>query len=394
MRRKGERVSDRASARQAERERRHQAEEEWWERLRAHVGEAECARLRQTARRWSLFQASRRIAWLVAVAGMIPALAATATSPSSQAQGEPWLAFPRALLALVFLSAIVARIWAPRLQRRFAQATKDLPPPPGHEFEQAEPRVEDTIAVLDEQWSWARERVGEEQWQLLLGLRDAWLTLSRLLAYARVASYIAAGVFLLGLLGASSLAKQIVLGDALRQPIFVLPVTTLLVTWLARGVIRHLVARELGQLVLQGRNPEAMQRAIWANWQADALRAWQRKEQARAAQPPQAVRPWWRVELSGMHLLLWLALPAALLPFLASVWPSWLSPVAAVAILGWCTKLALLGLRAIGGRKSGYAGAYRWCGTWVGGLAVLVGVPAALFAMGCGLVWLMDIFGR
>lgn len=395
MRRKGERVSDEADARRAEEERAAQAEEARAARLRTHVAETRRQRLHRTARRWDAFLRFRYYLSRTFLVCWVASLIGWMAYPSPYYWESPWLMIPWALCGLVLASLVVYRVWGPRLKRQFEVAARELPPPPAEEAARAEPpRAEDAIASLDDQWSWVQERVGDEQWQRLLGLRNTWLLLSRLGTYARVACYAAAGLAVVGLYGALSRGKQITLADALGQPIFVLPVVALIGAWAGRGLVRQTVARELGRLVLEGRSPEAVQRALWANWQADTLRAWQRREQTRAARPPRPPRPRWRMELSGMHLVLWLMILTVLIGDNAAHGSKWVTAVAILTFVGWTLKACLWLLIAFTGSASSATAAYRWFGTWYGGLVGLLALPFASAALGWGMRWLVGLFGR
>jgi hypothetical protein len=120
------------------------------------------------------------------------------------------------------------------------------------------------------------------------------------------------------------------------------------------------------------------------------------KEDVEAVLPVEAGPPWWRVELSGFHLVMWLGLPV-----LVYLWrtaedvPDWMMAILAWLLLGWVCKgfFLLQFLTASPDHKPLCSRQYRWLGTLRGTLFMLVGLPAIILAVVWLLFWLLDLVG-
>jgi hypothetical protein len=95
-------------------------------------------------------------------------------------------------------------------------------------------------------------------------------------------------------------------------------------------------------------------------------------------------RPWWRVELSGFHLLLWVGLPFLALGFYLDPKdpPLWMGVVLGFVMLGWFIKVMFWLLIARDIDDTAFD-EYRWFGTARGTLVA----TAVLSAIGL-LIWL------
>jgi hypothetical protein len=92
--------------------------------------------------------------------------------------------------------------------------------------------------------------------------------------------------------------------------------------------------------------------------------------------------PWWRVELSGFHLLLWLTIPGLVAALHFSPKPSaWIGVLFAYMIVAWVLKVGVWAMLLFGedtDRRLALERRYRWFGTLRGTLFALVAVPAGL----------------
>ncbi len=120
------------------------------------------------------------------------------------------------------------------------------------------------------------------------------------------------------------------------------------------------------------------------------------REDAEAVAPPQTGQPWWRTELSGGHLVLWLGLPVlAVLWSKNEAFPEWCVAVAIYLTVMWFFKgMFMFGLLIEqGDRRGRWHREYRWFGTLKGALVGLIVLPAALTAAAFAVWWLMELIG-
>ncbi len=106
--------------------------------------------------------------------------------------------------------------------------------------------------------------------------------------------------------------------------------------------------------------------------------------------------PWWRVELSGLHLALWLGIPCVVAAFgRDSDPPGWLAAIAVYTIFAWIFKGGFWwgSLWVEPDRRVVWRERYRWFGTLKGTLFGLVAVPAIVFGFGVLMVVLAELFG-
>jgi hypothetical protein len=216
----------------------------------------------------------------------------------------------------------------------------DAPPSVGEQ-------VDEAVRTLTDQSAWMRERLGEEDWQRLTRLRDAWVRCRQVSA---------------GALGALKLAVVLVAAGAIaellaRQPpassasdpapipyFFVLVPVALAAGWAGARIIEVLVSREMERLAWRGHSPEAVNRALWADLQAQLLAQGKPEvvAQARLQEESSQAPPWWRVELGGAHLVGWVALVIALVTA-GTEWraPGWLLPPL------WATVVCAMGAKLV-----------------------------------------------
>ena len=108
------------------------------------------------------------------------------------------------------------------------------------------------------------------------------------------------------------------------------------------------------------------------------------EEDVEAVVPREYGPPWWRVELSGMHLLLWLGLPVLVVGFKSpGALPPWAIGVLLYMVFAWILKggfwLAFLLVEA--DRRGAWHRRYEWFRTLRGTLFAAVAVPAIALAM-------------
>jgi hypothetical protein len=309
-----------------------------------------------------------------------------------------WPVIPPIALVVAVATHVAIRILRPRLPAEPAHGNQEAVQEQSPDPRCLQERLTDESRTLDEQWTWVRDRVGQAEWRRLIGLRDAWITLSTLGSYAILATIGVGVLALLGVIGASSLGGRVRWENGLHQPVLVLPPVAALVCWLGRGVLRRMMSRRYGELVLQGRNPEAIDRALWANYQSQRLAKHSKRIIAEEScrQPAKPARPWWRVELSGAHLLLWCCVPVIAYTAHARHAPEWVSAVGMFGAIAWVFKVCFLLLLLLAGFRPDTwpVRAYRWCATLTGTVVALVFVPAGFLLVGGGMSWLIDVFSR
>jgi hypothetical protein len=106
----------------------------------------------------------------------------------------------------------------------------------------------------------------------------------------------------------------------------------------------------------------------------------QHKSQADSAEPwddPDAAPPWWRVELSGIHLLLWVGAPflAAGLSLNPMHPPLWMAFVGGFLLFGWFIKV-MFWMQLLHDDDEAAIVQYRWFGTTEGTLAAAAVISA------------------
>jgi tetratricopeptide (TPR) repeat protein len=107
-------------------------------------------------------------------------------------------------------------------------------------------------------------------------------------------------------------------------------------------------------------------------------------------------RPWWKVELSGGHLVLWLGLPLLVVSWRQSdALPEWCLWIGMYLTLLWFFKGVFMFslLTQQGERREKWQKEYRYFSTLKGALVGLIGLPVALAAVGFGLWQIMGLIG-
>jgi hypothetical protein len=206
------------------------------------------------------------------------------------------------------------------------------------------------------------------------------------------------GMAFFGVGGTALLGKHLALARGLGHPLFTVPTLTALMSWMGTYVVHYLAARDLARVSLEGTGEETVARALWANYQAALLAAEQRRLGTRPL-PSRATireRAWWRVELSGVHLVLWASIPVIGLASRSPHSPDWMWMIGLFAGIAWVFKVCflLLLLFSLANPDSGVRKAYRWFGTLRGTVAALVLVPLGFVAVGVGMSWLLELFQR
>ncbi|MFB3881646.1 MAG: tetratricopeptide repeat protein [Armatimonadota bacterium] len=107
------------------------------------------------------------------------------------------------------------------------------------------------------------------------------------------------------------------------------------------------------------------------------------EEDVDAAVPRETGPAWWRVETSGMHLALWIALPAVIIGLPRGHLPDWAGFAIGYALFAWILKFGFwMGLLLVErDRRPAWRRWYRWFGTLKGALFALVGVPGIVVAL-------------
>jgi uncharacterized membrane protein YhdT len=248
-------------------------------------------------------------------------------------------------------------------------------------------QVDEAVRTLTDQSAWMRDRLGEEDWQRLTRLRDAWVRCRQVSAGALRALKLAVVLVAAGAI-AGLLARQPPAPDPSPIPyFFVLVPIALAAGWAGARIIEVLVSREMERLAWRGHSPEAVNRALWADLQAQLLAQGKPEvvAQARLQEESSQAPPWWRVELGGAHLVGWVALVIALVTA-GTGWraPGWLAaPAWATAACILLPKLVfwLLYRLTTSAAKLRRIRFYRW---WARGpVPALVALTPGLFALLC-----------
>jgi hypothetical protein len=119
-------------------------------------------------------------------------------------------------------------------------------------------------------------------------------------------------------------------------------------------------------------------------------------EDIEAVVPREQGMPWWRVELSGLHLALWVGPPVVVFAFgTQSEPPGWAVVAAIYIVFAWILKGGFwLGLLVVHpDRRVAWRNRYRWFGTLKGTLLGLIAVPGIVFGFVVLLVLLAELFG-
>ena len=230
----------------------------------------------------------------------------------------------------------------------------------------------------------AEEEVARRLWEQLRGVArrkaDRWVWVGNALGRVHRFSVIGLLVWLLFLalrFGAGRLAPSAVPG--LDHALVILAMAALVLMYAARLGARAMEALEgryFRKLLLEADAPEE---------DVDRLLG-------RPDGPPM-----WRVELSGMHLVLWLGVPLIVV-FVrrADPEPTWIGAAVAYMLFAWIFKFGFwMGLVLVErDRRPAWWRRYRWFGTLKGTLFALVAVPGIVFGFGVLLVLIGELLFR
>lgn len=313
-----------------------------WQQFRVHVGEDEWRRL------WRWVRVRGAVATVVSVLCVIVVLGAlynigTAlrsifpSTPLSAPEGEDWPLLPAIAWVLFWACLVISWLMGKALDRAFSVAWSR-----GSTVSQSEPdmgpeslrvsaaetaatrELGDTIQALDEQWTRVRNRLGEKEWRELVRWRRMWVGLIQARFYSLLVT-----VFYV-LMVVVDIAASGTPGDQLRRhlawhPVQIAPFLAIL-SAIGAWAIARLIFSRFERLWWGGYHPESMEQALWAEEAAQALR----QHQIASAQETaalshletdgQTVPPWWRIELSGAHLVWWLSTAAFIVDGLLG-WP-------------------------------------------------------------------------
>lgn len=273
---------------------------------------------------------------------------------------------------------------------------QDNPPNPQNEAEFLE-QVQERIRVLDGRWTWLRDRIGMDEWTRLVKRRDRWIALNR--ARQVLLTYVA----LFGGIAFLSAVTDFVSGQVLLHAVPMGPILIVLaiVTMVSLGVwgATMYFRWDLQRLMLMGHNPEAVQTALWSEHQARILEAtapriveYERLQKATGYGPA-----WWHLELSGIHLVLWVALGIALfLMANPNALPKMHSQVIITfVLLCWLPKSAywVFWLPSPPNIRLQMLKGYRWAATPVGLIVLLFVLPVFALVVTLALYGLAVVFG-
>jgi hypothetical protein len=258
-------------------------------------------------------------------------------------------------------------------------------------------RVGEEVRLLDDRWMWLRDRIGDAEWERVVRRRRMWLALVKVRLRFLVFTMILGGccglAIVLNVALGRSLTRDIQYLPALVGPIFFLVATVGL------SAVTYMMRRDITRLMLLGHSPRAIEDALWADHNARALEDalpdiiyTRRLREALAAAPP-----WWRTEMKGTHLIIWISLALAIYGLvLPHRLPDELHDAAVLAaMVGWIAKLSYWAIwRMVPARtRLGMCRFYRWCGTRLGTATTMVGTPCILIGLGTMIIWMLQLFG-
>jgi hypothetical protein len=261
--------------------------------------------------------------------------------------------------------------------------------------EQAARQSDESVALRQEQFVQpARAQLGEEEWRELVWLRD-WR--ERFWAVRNISLLFIVVVLLpLGLVAYASGGEWASRPVSLRLPpvLLLIPLVPA-VAGLGMWLVGRALTRELARLAEAGRDAEAIARGLQEDLEAVRVAGAKAGWVAAAREENRPWTAWLRTEVSGLHLLLWVAL---LLVPVYDRWqdsaPEWVAPFMVAAVLLWVAKVIawFLLLCTRGGGKVLYY--YRYAGTWRGMWVSLVVVLGVITAFGLLCLGVSDLLGQ
>jgi hypothetical protein len=252
-------------------------------------------------------------------------------------------------------------------------------------------RVKKRIRKYTSRYARVRDQIGEEEWNRLVRLERllgslVWIFFSSVLL----------GIYYLFLRRLRfSPSFHFAPLDLVDELILI----SIPISFCALLMIRKLRNNALDSLEWHGKDPEKIESALLLEEEA---RSWEEaipeitaEDQllkAKAAGPP-----WWRVELSGLHLVLWICVLLALSGLVKNnVIPEKFQQTAtAIAIIGWVIKICCwyLWSFAYGSAqtKLWLLQLYRSCGTLRGSATFIAILVLSVFLIGL-ICWLISLF--
>lgn len=261
--------------------------------------------------------------------------------------------------------------------------------------EQTARHSDDSVAFYHEEFVQpARAQLGEEEWWKLVRLRD-WR--ERLWAVRNISLLFIVVVLLpLGLVAYASGGGWASRPVSLRlHPVLLLIPLVPAVACLGMWLFGRALTRELERLSEAGRDAKAIATGLQEDLEAARVAGDKAGWVAAAREENRPWTAWLRTEVSGLHLLLWVAL---ILLLLSARWPSsvpeWLEAPLVPALLLWVAKVLawILLLCTRGGGKVLYY--YRYAGTWRGMWVSLVVVLGVITAFGLLCLGVSDLLGQ
>jgi hypothetical protein len=176
-------------------------------------------------------------------------------------------------------------------------------------------------------------------------------------------------------------------------------ILTIIILIFCIWILGRLRKSELDKLEWHGQDPEKIESALLLEEEARSwkeaipeITAEDQLLEAKAAGPS-----WWRVELSGLHLVLWIGVLLALSGLIKnSIIPEKLQITGlVVAIIGWLIKICcwIIWILRDGSAqtKLSLLRFYRSCGTWRGSATFIAILVLSVFLIGL-ICWLISLF--